>query len=312
MPPRRQQKQNSEFFKSIPVKERSVGLTPVKEMDFLEQDEPIRGQAYACISFISPEEVVKKKEIFQLQSFVKAMAQDVDGLLSALTEKYAGEEFVQDMVGSIRERYAYLTKPDEMQMEFNNYVATNAPRLDRDFQAVAGFQTNIRGFKLRGSYETYEEARARAAKISSKDNSVDVFVAQVGTWCPFAPNASEIEDCEYAETQLNTLMKDYKDNLNKKEEFFQRRKEGFASAAMARNNLHVASSFGIPSDSPDDGVDAESPGTVDAADNLSAEDPWIARKSVGASGPGQEEAAGAGGPGQDEAAGRDRVSPGQE
>ena len=34
--------------------------------DFLEVDQSIPGQNYACISFVSPEEVLKKKELFMV------------------------------------------------------------------------------------------------------------------------------------------------------------------------------------------------------------------------------------------------------
>ena len=32
-----------------------------EEEDFLEVDDQVRGQNYCCISFVSPEEVIKKK-----------------------------------------------------------------------------------------------------------------------------------------------------------------------------------------------------------------------------------------------------------
>ena len=35
------------------------------EQDFLESDKQIRGQNYVCLSFISPENVLKNKEIFK-------------------------------------------------------------------------------------------------------------------------------------------------------------------------------------------------------------------------------------------------------
>ena len=35
-----------------------------KEEDFLEADQSIPGQKYVCLSFVSPEDILKKKDIF--------------------------------------------------------------------------------------------------------------------------------------------------------------------------------------------------------------------------------------------------------
>ena len=35
-----------------------------KYVDLLEEDKPIAGQKFACISFVSPEKIIKQKEIF--------------------------------------------------------------------------------------------------------------------------------------------------------------------------------------------------------------------------------------------------------
>ena len=32
--------------------------------DFLDEDKPIPGQSYCCLSFLSPEKVLQKKEVF--------------------------------------------------------------------------------------------------------------------------------------------------------------------------------------------------------------------------------------------------------
>ena len=35
-----------------------------KYVDLLEEDKPIAGQKFACVSFVSPENILKQKEIF--------------------------------------------------------------------------------------------------------------------------------------------------------------------------------------------------------------------------------------------------------
>ena len=36
----------------------SNNLTSVADCDYLEEDPPIRGQNYACVSFLSPEKIL--------------------------------------------------------------------------------------------------------------------------------------------------------------------------------------------------------------------------------------------------------------
>ena len=53
----------------------------------------------------------------------------------------------------------------------------------------------------------------------------DIFVCQVGVWCPWSPHPEELADQQYAETQINTLMSEYRKNMVLRDEFFERRKQ---------------------------------------------------------------------------------------
>ena len=61
--------------------------------DFLENDDVIRGQEYVCLSFISPENVIKDKNIHFVQKFLEELVKknninmeqkDIDNLLEIL------------------------------------------------------------------------------------------------------------------------------------------------------------------------------------------------------------------------------------
>ena len=41
------------------------------KVDLLDQDTPIAGQKYACVSFLSPEKILKQKQIFLYEEFLK-------------------------------------------------------------------------------------------------------------------------------------------------------------------------------------------------------------------------------------------------
>jgi len=84
--------------------------------------------------------------------------------------------------------------------------------------------------KFRGAYKDMESASKRGKYLQSIDPEFHIYTCEVGKWLglwtedELAKN-DEI-DIIYRETQLNTLMKDYKDNRGKaKEEFEQRKNE---------------------------------------------------------------------------------------
>ena len=40
-----------------------------KYVDLLDEDKPVAGQKFVCISFISPEQILKKKELFFFEKY---------------------------------------------------------------------------------------------------------------------------------------------------------------------------------------------------------------------------------------------------
>ena len=42
-----------------------------KYVDVLDEDKPISGQKFVCVSFISPEKIIKQKEVFIFEQFLK-------------------------------------------------------------------------------------------------------------------------------------------------------------------------------------------------------------------------------------------------
>ena len=44
--------------------------------DFLEADDQIRGQNFVCLSFVSPESVLKNKDLFKMQHFLRHLVKN--------------------------------------------------------------------------------------------------------------------------------------------------------------------------------------------------------------------------------------------
>jgi hypothetical protein len=82
------------------------------------------------------------------------------------------------------------------------------------------------GIRIGGVFETYEGACAHAKLIQEHDDRHHVFVGDVGKWLPYDPdpNSDNVNDSEYANEQLNTIMKGHKDNMEKARVFHEMRK----------------------------------------------------------------------------------------
>jgi hypothetical protein len=126
-----------------------------------------------------------------------------------------------------------------IQEAYETFLFKNRKKLEDDFFAKNSYRTTMRGLKVRGSYDTYAEAAARAKALQKLDPSFNVFVGQVGFWLPWDPSTTEIQTQEYAEDQLNTLMKNYKENEVKKDEFFESQKRERLAGARVRTGNPV-------------------------------------------------------------------------
>tara|TARA_B100000963_G_C22614453_1_gene666590 strand:+ start:1260 stop:2114 length:855 start_codon:yes stop_codon:yes gene_type:complete len=170
--------------------------------DYLEEDKSIPGQKYVCLSFISPEKVLDDKKTYNYYHFLKKQ-------MPAYTKTYA-----------------------EFKEEFNFYMEDNEEKLQEEFDELVDYQTNVRGVKVRGVYDNLRAANIRAKVLQKLDRSFHVYVGQVGFWLPWDPTANNVEDQEYAEPELNRLVKEYKENETKKDMFYEEQKREKQKAAM--------------------------------------------------------------------------------
>lgn len=206
-------------------------VVPVSEMDYLEEDAPIRGQNFACVSFISPEKVLDDKKVFTFTKFTENFCKEMNELFQNMKIKYPDDD---DAFKAIADRYRYLFNEKHMQEEFKYFEDEKEDEINREFSEKVNFQTNVRGFKLRGCYDTLREAQVRSEVLKRKDRQHNIYITQVGCWCPWDPNPNNIDDQHYAEDQLNTLMKKYRENQQQKDEIFENRKNEMLEAQKAK------------------------------------------------------------------------------
>ena len=123
---------------------------------------------------------------------------------------------------------------------------------------------------MRGVFDTLKEAQVRCEVLKRRDTRHNIFIAQMGCWCPWSPNPDDIQDQKFAETHLNTVMEKYQENQVKKDMFFEERKNELKSSAVKKGQSGREATLDIESASA-----AASTLVVEDAD----EDPWLKRQS---------------------------------
>lgn len=208
------------------------GKTNPKYVDLLEEDKPIAGQKFVCVSFCSPEKILKDKQIFYFEEFLKkwelrkSMEKFVQ-FLNFVSFKYniSFDDVSNDFKDFVKEEKESINK-SSMDDDFKTFVDNSEEELQKQFDIAHNFQTNTRGLKIRGSYPTQEEAELRCKMLREVDPNHDVFVGPVGLWMPWDPQAYKTGRVEYMEEELNQLMSEKtKNESNAKTAFDQRVKE---------------------------------------------------------------------------------------
>lgn len=208
------------------------GKSNPKYVDLLEEDKPIAGQKFVCVSFVSPEKILKQKEIFFFEEFLKkwdlnkSMEKFVQ-FLNFVSFKYnvSFDDISNDFKDFVKEEKDNINR-SSLEDDYKTFIDNNEEALEKSFNTTNNFQTSTRGLKIRGSYPTLEEAELRCKMLREIDPNHDVFVGPVGLWMPWDPEAYKTGRVEYMEEELNQLMHEKtKNEANAKSAFEQRVKE---------------------------------------------------------------------------------------
>ena len=206
--------------------------TNVKYVDLLDEDQALAGQKFVCLSFLSPEKILKQKEQFYFEQFIKQY--DLFKSLEKFTQflnfvaykyKVPFEKLQTDL-----EEFAKLEKDNifniSLYAEYKTYIDHNEDKLEMLFNQDNKFQTSTRGLKVRGCFPSQEEAEMRCKVLRELDPNHDILVGPVGIWVPWHPEAYKTGKVEYLESELNELMNEKQKNEKAaKTEFDKRIKE---------------------------------------------------------------------------------------
>jgi len=199
-------------------------------IDYLEEDPEIPTQRYAIMSFLSPEKVLKQKQIFYYERFLKWMDYDwkvsgLEGFMAFLGKKYSlkTEDLMNDM-NEFRKVHNDEVSKSDVEEKYNIFLMKHEKELDIEFTEKNDFLTNVRGIKVRRVFSNLEEAQMFTKVLQRKYPRDNLYIGKVGCWLPWDPSENVMPEVEYAEKELNEMMRKYKENEVNKDIFFDERK----------------------------------------------------------------------------------------
>lgn len=212
-----------------------------KYIDLLDEDKPIAGQKFVCVSFVSPDKILKSKQLFFFEKFLKHFdfnksMMKFQQFLNFISFKYEidFDKVMKDYTEFIeteRETLVETTIDDD----YKNFLETNEEEIEKEFNNLHNFQTNVRGLKVRGTFETQQEAELRCRMLREVDPNHDIFVGPVGMWMPWEPEAYKTGRVEYLEKELNELMNHKVNNEKQAKQEFETRVRETKKKAIEEN-----------------------------------------------------------------------------
>lgn len=239
-----------------------------KKTDHLREDPPFTIQTprakfsptWVCVSFVSPDDMIKKRFIFEANRFLyhdvnkqimdttaqvvtdinrafeKSLGKKIESYASSKNEVYkAAAEILKDVKSAVQlNEEDFVTKVlrtyriDEQELldRFEVYKMGNNKELEADFDKENNNATSVRGFKVRGCYEDLLDAKARCKMLRDEiEPSISVYTIPLGYWCPWDPNPDSVQDQDYMLPELNDLMGKYQRNVEQRNEFYHKRKQ---------------------------------------------------------------------------------------
>jgi hypothetical protein len=145
------------------------------------------------------------------------------------------EEFQQYTRKNLRELSEH-----KLQEEYDTYLFAHGQKLEEEFFKLNEFRTTMRGIKVRGVFSSEAEASAKAKRLQKTDPSFNIYLGHVGKWMAWEPDPNKVGEQEYANEELNTLMKKYRENEENRDVFYNEQKKTRIGAAKTKTADDVA------------------------------------------------------------------------
>lgn len=214
-----------------------------KYIDLCDEDPPIAGQKFVCLSFVSPESILKDRKIYLFEKFVQQwdMSKSLEkfrDFTNFLSYKYNldVEKVMTDLNDFVKEEESALKQSAQViEDDYKTFLDKNEERWNLEFNRQHNFQTSVRGVKIRGVFSTQEEAERNCQRLRERDPAHDIYLGQVGVWMPFEPDAYKTGRIDFLEPELNKLHEEKIKNEAKAKDAFEQRVKDAKRKAIEEN-----------------------------------------------------------------------------
>jgi len=97
------------------------------------------------------------------------------------------------------------------------------------------------GIKIRGAFNSRDEAAAHAKRLQKEDATFDIYVVDMYKWLLIPPDNLKIEDAHYADEKLEELMSGYRENQAQAAAMFAERKRDMMAVKAPSTDTYFKS-----------------------------------------------------------------------
>ena len=92
-------------------------MSEEEKVDYLDVDDIINGQTHVCLSFVSPEELIQKRDAFNVSKFLQSYCKDLELEFKEVYSKY--EDFVYKFSSELQRDF-----DEQLQRKFTVWLIT--------------------------------------------------------------------------------------------------------------------------------------------------------------------------------------------
>lgn len=100
-------------------------------------------------------------------------------------------------------------------------------------------KTDKFGIKIRGCFNSREEAGNHAKRLQKEDSTFDIYVVDMYKWLLIPPDRANISDVHYADEKLEEIMRGYQENQALAARMFEERKRGMTEKPISGDMPYI-------------------------------------------------------------------------
>ena len=97
------------------------------------------------------------------------------------------------------------------------------------------------GIKIRGAFNSRDEAASHAKRLQKEDATFDIYVVDMYKWLLIPPDPVQIEEAHYADEKLEELMSGYRENQAQAAAMFSERKRDMMAVKAPGSDTYFKS-----------------------------------------------------------------------